>query len=242
MAGYFLKSPVEKGGKRQDIEQQPPFHGQAIPAAFPAAGGSSAGTRAILRTSAALCCHPCKQLPLLSHGKTRATRGKHRLGGCICLMLVWELSNYPAAPGASSSKLSPAVPASQRRTRPARRSRNHTQDRAAPKGCGILNMPPVCGIQLGLTRAVHPQQPWEPGASNCLTGHVQHETIFRNSSWFPWDRLDFVPNQGCAPERQRPAQNRAWIENGQVHIPVPVQVMPSSDFDQAGLGPNTNSC
>lgn len=32
------------------------------------------------------------------------------------------------------------------------------------------------------------------------------------------------------------------MENGQVHIPAPGKVVPSSDFDQVGLGPNTNSC
>lgn len=59
--------------------------------------------------------------------------------GAFAFRLLVSSVSYPGEPGGSSSKLSPGFPASQRRTQPHRRGRNHTQDTAAGRCCGILN-------------------------------------------------------------------------------------------------------
>lgn len=139
MAFFFsFKSTVEKRREKAGHKAAAPFpETRQFPLLFLSPG---AGTRPIFRTSAAICCHPCKQLPPSGATGEPRQRGKNsNWEGAFAR--CWSVSSvsYPAAPGRSSSKRSPAVPASQRRMRPLRRSRNHTQDSSARKLWGILN-------------------------------------------------------------------------------------------------------
>lgn len=64
MAFFFLKSPVEKRRENAGHEAAAPFpETRQFPLLFLLPAVPGAGARQILRTSAALCCHPCKQLP-----------------------------------------------------------------------------------------------------------------------------------------------------------------------------------
>lgn len=146
----------------------------------------------MLRTFAALCCHPCKQLPPSDPRETRATRAEHELEAVLAFCWLMSSVRNPSAPGGSSSVI-PAVPATQEKQEPHR-----TELLWDPK-C----LPCVRVIQLGHTRAVLCSQcSREPGASNLLTGYVQPETVFRKVShrWellvAPLGQARLCPNPG----------------------------------------------